>query len=191
MTTEFHLHTDETIRATVTDLYASKDTLSNNAFQARETVLGFSYNPYTLVLHHRLMLNVVACTVYDWAHSFICDGIGDSETGWYFKSLSQNHCESSLSEFGTYALSFTSPRSIPSIENMFTADRCRLNLEGSKFTCSASGFLTIVPMLLRYLVCIVAVRDELPEHTLSLLLAAQTVEMLHALKSTSTRASIT
>ena len=68
----FTLHSDKTLRLAVQKLHSMKGCAN---FDDMEQVYGFSYNPWNLLLNHRLQLNAASTLMYDWAHCFVCDGV--------------------------------------------------------------------------------------------------------------------
>ena len=159
-------------------------------------MLGFKYNEHSLIVHPRIQLNVISCTMYDWAHCLICDGICDGETGLFFKELSRHQSYvSSIYEFGWYALKFTTPKSLPSLTAILHPKRLDANLVNEHWSCSASEFLTLYPILRTYVINLVCKRNELPDHCRSLLYCLEILEKCHLLKArdvspTSLQASI-
>ena len=147
-------------------------------------MLGFKYNPASLIVHPRIRLNAASLTMYDWAHCLICDGICDNEAGLFFKELSKNQRHvSSIYEFGWYGLQFSHPKSLPSLKSILQPKRLDANLVNSHFSCSASEFLTLYPILRRYVIGMVLKRGELHNHCMSLLYCLDILEKCHCLKA--------
>ena len=167
----------------MTSLHADRHVLNTTAFELRETMLGFKYNPASLLVHPRIQLRVASVMMYDWAHCYICDGLADVETGMFFKALSRTATHvSSIFEFGAYALQMTHPKDLSSLQEIMQPKRLEANLKNEHFSCSASQFLTLYPILRRYIANIVCSRGELPDQCRSMLLCLDALEMIHCLK---------
>ena len=179
MTLAFVQYTDESLREVVADLHASREVLGKTEFEARETALGYTYNPASLLLHAnaRIRLNTVSVLMYDWAHVLICDGLCS-------KALAENKAHvSSIFEFGAYCRQFTLPKRFPTLGDVLSASRLDANLRNRHFSSSASEFLTLYPMLRSYIENIVMKRGELPLHCRSMILCLNVLEKCHTLKA--------
>ena len=184
MNLAFVQYTDESLREVVADLHASRDCLRRDAFEARESHLGFTYNPASLVLHARIRLNAVSIIMFDWAHLLICDGLCDNEAGLFFKALADNRAHvSSIYEFGVYCRQFVLPKRLPTLDDVLSVSRLDANLRNKHFSSSASEFLTLYPILRRYIRNFVMVRGELPDHCLSMIRCLNVLEKCHTLKA--------
>ena len=180
----FVQYTDESLREVVADLHASRDVLRKDLYEERESHLGFTYNPASLLLHPRIRLNAVSILMYDWAHILVCDGLCDLEAGMFFKALAENRAHiSSIFEFGVYCRQFRLPIRLPTLNDVVSLSRLDANLRNKHFSSSASEFLTLYPILRRYIKNFVMVRGELPDHCLSMIRCLDVLELCHTLKA--------
>ena len=179
----FKLNTDATIRAIVRSLNRAKGVLSDEAMKAKESNLGFTWNAYSLVTHERLRLNVISSLMFDWAHILICsDGCAEGELGLFFKSMQVAHCQSSCFQFAEWSSLITLPKSVPAIKAILTDDKLNLCLTKVDFGCTASEFLSLQPLLKRYIETFVLARGEVIKQATSMVRVLEIVETLHAIK---------
>ena len=179
----FDLHTGDTLRSAVARVHAGKDTLTPAAFKLRSQLLGFTYNPYTLVLHERLNLDVAATLMYDWAHLVLCDGIGEDHVGMMFKRLQRASGPCTMYAFAEYAKSFVLPHNYPAIHKVLTDDKCRNNLAKSGFSTTASELLTLVPLLMRFVVYVVMPSGDCPSEAAACLACLELIDALNNIKA--------
>jgi hypothetical protein len=180
--TKFQLHTDASILATVARLNGYKDTLSNSELQVRQTILGFNYNEFSLVTNARVALKVASTVMYDWAHVYVCDGVADAEYGACMQALHKGKAATTYSEFAAYLSSWTFPKMYGDLAHLFSESANRNNVKKGSFTCTASEFLTMAPVLTRYLTHVALPRNELVPHVRSLLAVLRVIELLQAVK---------
>ena len=179
----FDLHTGESLRGAVARVHDGKRTLTPGAFKLRSQLLGFTYNPYTLVLHERLNLDIAKTLMYDWAHLMLCDGLGDNQIGMMFKCLQRASGLCTLYRFAEYATSFTLPQNYPAIHKVLTDDKCRNNLAKASFSTTASELLTVVPLLTRFITCVVLPSGDCPLEAASCLAVLELIDALHNIKA--------
>ena len=163
--TDFKLHTNDTIRHVMLRLKDYSDrvkagTMTNDEFTSRSAVLGWNWSDHNIVLNTRYAIDLASVVMYDWGHTYVCEGVADVEFGKCMKVLAKRRSASTYPEFGTYLDSFTLPKSSPSPSHLFRADAIRNNLRKSSFTASASEFLTLVPIIARYFQAVAAMRDD-------------------------------
>jgi len=177
----FKLHTDESLRAMLLRLHGYKGVLAKAEFHLREQLFGFSWNPYSLILNERLRLNVVSCLMFDWCHCYICDGLADAELGALMKRLHTQKSATGYHELGRYIDSWTFPARCK-LGHLFSESATKANLRKGAFNCTASEFLTLAPVLARYLSKVCVGRcQELPS-VRSMIAVLGVVEMLQAVK---------
>jgi len=181
--TKFEMHDDQTLRATVAKLHSYKGVLSADAFDERAQVLGFNYNPHSIILNERFRLQVVSMTMYDWAHIYISDGLADVELGEFMQQMIRNRTDTTYSELGRYVTSFTTPRARRLPTHLFDATRYKNYLRSGSFPAIASEFLTIAPVLRRYLSNVVARRGQCMQYVSSMQAVLDVVDLLQAAKT--------
>jgi hypothetical protein len=77
----FKIHTDDSLRLTVSKLNAWHGVLSQAAFEKKEQMYGFNYNAFSVIANERLRIDAVSVLMFDWAHCSVCDGVADGEFG--------------------------------------------------------------------------------------------------------------
>jgi len=154
-------------------------TTSNDDFAELEMVYGFNDNPCQLVLHPRLQLGVVSTLMFDWAHCLICGGTADVELGQLFAAFRTARAGCNFVELGEYVDSWTFPKRVPTTHHLFDPSRNASNLKGESFQSTASEFLTIYPVVARYLERVAMPRGELLAHVASMLAVLWLLELCH------------
>jgi hypothetical protein len=176
---KFKQHTDESIRIAVQRLDAMNPTVANTM----EPLYGYTRNAYSLITNARIMLGVVSVLMYDWGHCYLCDGLLDAEFGLFMKHNHASRTSTSYAEFHDYAAPWVIPRALPAVLQLLTPIPARNNVKKGSFTASASEVLTLVPILLRYLMCVCMARGECMAHVNSLIAVLLVVELLQAVRT--------
>ena len=90
----FKLHTDATIRAVIRrintlhgEMLAGR--ISQTEVNERSSALGWNYTPCEIILNERFGLGIASSVMWDWAHEYVHDGLGDHEFGAVMKVLSR------------------------------------------------------------------------------------------------------
>ena len=175
-------HSNSSLRHLVRTLHEYKLTMSNADFELREQLFGFTYNTYQLLLNESLNLDVISITMFDWAHCMVADGIADAEMGRCMKYLFSHHSHTTYSECGSYICAWKFPKGTDRIDHLFERNTIKNNLRKEDFSCGASEFLTIAPVLARYFRYIGLPRGEhLPQLT-SMVAVLAVLELLQAVK---------
>ena len=181
--TKFKQHTNSSIRHVVERLHSKKGSVTAEAFDTLEQLYGFNYNVYNLVLHERVRLNVVSSLMWDWCHCFVCDGIADVEFGLFMKVMTKNKTLSTYAELQTYVEGWALPKTLPSVARLFAEAPARNNLRKESFTSSASEFLTLIPILVRYISVVCAGRGRCMPYVMSMTAALEVIELLQSIKA--------
>lgn len=177
--TKFILHTDETIRQCVQRLHG----MSTGKATDMEPLYGWGRNPYSLILHPRISLNVASTVMWDFMHCYCCDGLADTELGLYMKHMHTNKTRTSYRELEQYVDGWVIPKSLPKVKQLFSEQPARNNLRKESFTASASEFLTLLPILLRYLFAVCLERGECMPQVESMIAVLLVVELLLAVRT--------
>ena len=177
---KFKQHTDASLRLSVQRLHAYKSTLNNEEFKLREMLYGWNYNPWSVVLNTRFRLNVVSIGMTDWGHTYASDGLADTEWGTFVKKASKDGL-ASYPEFAEYALQFQPPQSRGMPTHLFDEKRYKNYMRTGSFPAIASEFLTLAPIMRRYLSHVVAQRGN-PEYVQSMQAVLDVVDLLQACK---------
>ena len=114
----FGQYADGNIRETLRRLEMHHDAflaghMSKADFEARETVLGWTWVPNNPILEPKFKLNIASIVMFDWAHIYVNDGVADDEFGRCMKFLSSHRSQTSYRELGEYVARFTLPKCAP------------------------------------------------------------------------------
>ena len=178
------MHTDDSIRRVVQELSSSASDMRPDQLAAKEQRLGWNHSTYSLIAHERIRLDFISTHMWDWAHLLLCDGLADVECGYFFKRLQrQASARSSMQEFADYVNEFTLPSVMGSVNYILSADRIRLNLQKAQFSCSASEFLTVAPLLQLYIRRKVLPRKDCEMECESMLAVLDYLELIYNIKA--------
>ena len=180
--TKFNKHDDASIRETVARLARHKATLTVTEFEERSQLLGFNDNPRSIIANRRFGLGVVSMSMFDWSHTWICDGLADSEFGTFMQVMVRAKSSTTYAELGEYVKTFTLPRHFGTLNNLFEPGRYGNYVKTGSFPAIASEFLSLAPILRRYLSQVVSPRGEMTDHVASILAALDVIDMLQACK---------
>ena len=175
----FRMHTDDSIKTMVKPLHdAHPPATSKGDYAKLQTLYGWTYNPYNVVLADRMPISVVSMVMFDWAHIMVCDGIADTELGQLFALLHKSKAATTLAELGNYVQKWCLPKHLPSVTRLFSPSLNKNNVGKAHFQCSASEFLTLAPILKRYLEKILVPRAECKAAAASMLASLYLLELL-------------
>ena len=181
----FQRHTDNSMRHLIQKLNAARANieLTPEVFQNIQNMYGFVWTPRSIVLHEHMRIDVVSAMMFDYAHTYFCDGLADDELGKVMKCVHKAKTKSTWQELGKYVKAWTWPRRFGSgqtaIHNrLFNAKSIKKYLAAGDFSCSASEFVTLAPVLLQYFKRVVAPRGECMEQVRSMIAVLEVVELL-------------
>ena len=180
--TKFKLHSDESMLAAVQSLKSKRNTISSGAFSDLEQLHGFSYTPWSIIADHRINLAAVSALMFDWGHCYVCNGLADVEFGMLMQTLHKHKSPTTYTEAGSYVQCWSKPESYPAVVRLFSKGPARSNLRHGVFNCSASEFLTLAPMMYRYLDRVARPRGHCMPQLLSMLALFEVIELLQAIK---------
>ena len=171
---DFIKQSNESIRSAVARVKELHELLrdeeiSKEEFDDRCTAIGWVYTPAHTILNPKFSLQVADMVMYDWAHVYVHDGLGDTELGACMKAFHKARTETTFAEIGEYMDGWTFPKRLPSVQHLFGTSANNNNLKKAGFTCLGSEFLTIAPVLHRYFSKVVVPRGKLLEHAMSML----------------------
>jgi hypothetical protein len=184
----FTKHSNESIRHVVQKLNDHHQmlidgTLTKDKFAELEQVLGWNWNPSNIILNDRFGLKVASMLMFDGAHVYVHDGLADTELGQMMKAFHTHRSPTSFKELGEYVDSFTFPKNSPSLKHLFSASANRNNAKNGSFSCTGSEFLTLAPVLSRYLQQVVRHREQFVANVDSMLAVLDVVAMLQSVKT--------
>ena len=174
-------HSNYTLKCALKKLHEKKDTVSATQFKILEQMYGFAWNPYNVILNERYDIELVSALSYDWAHGYLCDGAADAELGLVMQCL-QRQTPVGYKDLGAYVQGWTFPKTLGSVMHLFKEVACRQAVRKGVFTCTASEFLTLSPVLKRFFVCICRPQGDLPKHVESFISVLTVIEELQGVK---------
>ena len=188
--TKFKQHTNESIRKCVRrvnqlhDAFIAGDTAvvqNKEDYRLRCQILGWSWTPANVVLNNRFGLDLADMIMYDWAHCYVHDGLADNELGQFMKDVPLDLA--SFEELGNYTDTFTFARCHPNPRHLFEPAANKNNRKKGSFSCTGSEFLTLAPVIHRYVseVVLKRARNMSPQfvnHALSLIAVCLVVMLL-------------
>ena len=176
---KFKMHTDASNHAAVRRVNETIGTADADAIQR---VHGWGYNVYSPIAHERILLNVVSTLMWDWGHVYVCDGIADVEFGLFMQTMHKAKADTTYKELATYVDPFVVPKSLPDVKRLFDDAANRNNLRKGSFTSSASEFLTLFPILARYVLAVCLPRGQCMPAVMSLLAVLKVMHLLQGVK---------
>ena len=184
----FKKHSNESIRHIVQKLNDNHQLvldgrLTKGQFEELEQVMGWNWNPCNPILNKRVGLNVADMLMFDAAHIYVHDGLADSELGQRMKAFFYNKLATSFKELGEYVDTFTLSKSAPSLKPLFTVSANKNNSKNGSFTCTGSQFLSLAPVLMRYLRKVVLPRGQFVAHVESMLACLEVLELVQSVKT--------
>ena len=131
-------------------------------FEEYEKVHGFNWSPHSIILNEKVQLEAASSIMYDWGHCLVCDGLCQDTLGRTFKAFQQARItDTSYGEMKDYAKRFTLPKCHDLDEDrLLGATSARNNLKSSDFSCYASEFLKLAPIIERYFKVVVQARNQ-------------------------------
>ena len=157
--------------------------ITKDEFELQQKIRGWNYTPANVILNARFDLDLPMIIMVDWAHVYVHDGLADVEFGLGMHTL-QKHSKkgTGYTELGNYVQLFTLPKSAPKVAHLFHEDKKHNNYKNKKFSSNGSEFLTLAPILHRYL-AMVRSRGEQVDVIDSMLACLAVVMLLLALKT--------
>ena len=179
---KFHMHSDESLRAIITKLNEYKTTLTTEEFNDRSQMLGFNWNPRSIICNPRFQLQCASIAMFDWGHTYVCDGLADGEFGDFMQIMTRTKSGTTYAELGSYVETFTLPKHRHGLSRLFDPNRYRNYVSTGSFPAIASEFLTLAPILRRFLLYVVVPLGQNAQHVASMLAALDVVDILQACK---------
>ena len=135
--------------------------------------------PNSIITDQRLQVPVMSALMYDWCHCLICDGTVDHEFGLFMHHMQyKGRTSTSWVELRTFLEEWTQPIVWGNCLYLFTDAANKNNHLKAGFSSSASEFMTIAPLLKRYLRKVVLPRGEETAHVESMVAALDVLELL-------------
>jgi hypothetical protein len=169
----------------------SKATLGPTAFADMEPIVdGYNWNPWNIIMNKRFDIDVASALHYDWAHTYVCDGIVDKEFGNSMKllhrAITQNGARHACTyqNLGEYLKRWKWPKGRGNPLHLFDEEHYKRFLNSGDFACSASEFLTLAPVIRRFLQCVAlpSMPDDLKGIVQSMILGLEVLDMLQSCK---------
>ena len=179
--TPFVFYTDETLREAVRRLHAAKGDVTKTDFDQLQQQYGWGYVKEDLLLDEHIRLDAISITMVDWSHTYIANGIADVEFGEFMHTMRKT--QTTYKELGSYSSSWSYPRLYASLDHLFEHKKTVAHLKNRNFGCSASDFLTLLPVLVCYIARVSAIRDTgMAAYIDSMLAVLSVAEVLQAVK---------
>jgi hypothetical protein len=95
--------------------------------------------------------------MFDWAHLYVSDGLADVEFGEYMKAMHVATTQGGIghtctySTLGDYLKGWKWPKSRGSPLHLFEPEKTKRFIKSGDFNCSASEFLSLAPLIKRFL----------------------------------------
>ena len=179
---DFTVHTSESMREMVRRLDQYKVELTPAELHTKEQIFGLAWNPYSVMADPQLQVDPVTTLMYDWAHVTVSDGVADVEFGMFMRHMRLNKTGTDYDDFRKYLELWSLPGRAGDLLQLFTPSANKNNFRKGSFTSTASEFLTLVPILDRYLTNVVIPRGRELPYVRSMLAVLNTVELLQAVR---------
>lgn len=187
----FQQYTNKQIKMAVQQIDLYKAEWANGArtkldFETKETLYGWSYNAWSIILAPKFMLDAADAIMFDWAHVYVAGGIADVEFGVFMKHMSKHKsrgghgsADCTYQNLYEYLQLWKWPKSRGNPLHLLgtTKDHLRY-LRNGDFPCSASEFMTLAPVLRRYLSRVTLRSGNQLAHVESMIAALETLELL-------------
>jgi hypothetical protein len=166
---EFKEHTNASLRDAYRKVLAAKATMGPGVHQEYERDLGVSAN----VRYHPLLreeFKPISCIVFDPQHVYLCGGVFDGECQAFFERLEEDDSGLGFAAFHAYATEWVWPKGYANGKSCAKKGR---------WDGTASEFLSVVPVLAKWVTDVVKQAGVCPAECDSMLELCKTVELLH------------
>ena len=188
----FKRHSDASLRQMINRLNECKLTLSNTELEKMETnIFGYTWTAWSIIANARFGIDAATSVMFDWPHCYVSDGIADQEFGCFMKCMHTARTQQkivhpcSYQNVAEYMGAWLWPKCRGNPMHLFDANRAARFIRSGDFASTASEFLTICPVLRRFLICVVqpSVLDTpLIKYVESMIAVLEVVEVLQACK---------
>ena len=110
-------HSDQSLRLAYRRVHEAKGRDSASKFAQLEQAYGISWSPHSIVLNSRFNIAAASVVMYDWAHGYLCDGVGDAEFGACMAAMRST--PNQYKELAEYVGSWTLPNALGNLEHLF------------------------------------------------------------------------
>ena len=174
------LHTNATVKGIMGRLERAQaevdaGTMRVKDFRIKEMMYGFNHSPYNVLHGNHVTVDMI---MYDWMHVYVCSGIGDSEFGALMKDFARIKAPVTYNEIGDYVRAWRMPKALPNVAKLFSPSAISKNLDKSGFGCTASQFLTLVPVLYKYFSIVATGYGILQAKVLSIIALFEVISLL-------------
>lgn len=187
---KFKQYSNRQMKTAVRKINEYKDKLRNgdikpDEFDSIEQVYGWTYNPWSILLNSKFLLDGADCIMYDWAHVYVANGIGDSEFGDFMhvmnkcKTRAGDPADCTYANLYEYMKQWLWPKGKGNPLHLLgdVHDHKRY-LTNKDFPCTSSEFITLTPVLKRYLKRVTRRSGASPTHVESMIACLEVIEML-------------
>lgn len=187
---KFKQYSNTQMKKAVQKIHEYKDNvrsgeLTKDELENLEQVYGWTYNEWCPLLNEKFPVKWADVIMYDWAHVYVCNGIGDSEFGSFMHAMSKckkgDLSDCTYANMHAYLQQFEWPKSRGNPLHLFgdPNDHARY-LRNRDFPCTASEFITLTPVLKRYLKRVTLRSGAAPAHVESMIACLEVIELLMA-----------
>ena len=160
--------------------------------EMKETnVYGYSWTPWSIIISKKIDIDVASSIMFDWVHTYVCDGLGDNEFGVFMKRMHRAITQEGMVHSCTYATlkeylsGWTWPKDGANPMHLFDETRAKRFINSGNFACTASEFLTLGPIINRFLKRVVleqVVGTHAEKHVASMIANLDVIDLLKACK---------
>ena len=178
---KFIKHTNASLLQMVQKLQKLKDDPAVQKTEREEletSTYGYSWTPWSIIHNQRFKIPAADGIMFDWGHTYACDGIADQEFGRYMRLMHRGQTQRKIrhvchyQQLGKYLESWTWPKSRGNPCHMFDEEHAQRFIKSGSFNSTASEFLSLAPLIKRYLQRVVQPQIE---HVSDLALATKSM----------------
>ena len=187
---KFKKHTDASLRQSIQHLNDLKAQLSSIEDQ-ETTVYGYNWTPWSIILNKKFDIGVASAVMYDWAHTYVCDGVADQEFGAFMKVMHASITKGGLTHsctyqaLGEYLSGWAWPKGRGNPMHLFDPEHAKRFIRSGDFACTASEFLSLAPVIKRFLEQVVSLQTagtHVHRHVESMIAVLDVIDLLQACK---------
>ena len=154
---KFKLHSNKSLEDMCNRLQELKTNtaITKSKLEELETnVYGYSWTSKHIFINKRFRISAADAIHFDWAHIYLQSGIADTEFGVFMKEMHKSrskHHQCTYDNLRAYVEKWTLPKSRGNLLYLFDKDHTDRFLRTGDFSCSSSEFLSLAPIICRFL----------------------------------------
>ena len=146
----WHMHTDESLRATYAHVASRAGTLGITALKEFTKNIGFNFSGNAMLLDNARWFRPAHMLMWDWMHCYIVGGIFNKELGLLMTAARE--FDVTYEHVHAYMGLWVWPHRVRLAHTCFNAKRAKSNMEAGTFKASASESLAVYPIVARFIV---------------------------------------